>query len=169
MQRLWIHLDGQWLIVPLEKSQFELSANSARPVSPGVCDAPAVVVPCGGDKSQWALIARPGAQVDVNGDRLWLGVRILSDRDCIQVDGGERMYYSASANPTVVTFAGKSAIQCPRCDTAITTGQLVVRCPGCGVHYHQARDLACWLYDVRCRCGHPTDLSEDNCWTPEEC
>ena len=169
MQLLWIHVAGQWNIVPLDGSQVGLAAGAVRPVASGVWDAPAVLLAAGNEKDQWVLIARAGASVEVNGDRVVLGARVLRDRDAIQIDGGERMYFSAEANPRIVAYAGEKNVICPRCNTAISPGQLVVKCPHCRTHHHQTADLGCWLYDVRCQCGQATDLSPDNQWSPEEC
>ena len=67
------------------------------------------------------------------------------------------------------TGAGSTAY-CPRCKQALAKGQPSVRCPQCGILYHQlSEDLPCWTYSETCAlCPQPTDMSAGYRWTPEE-
>ena len=126
---------------------------------------------------QAALVVRPGVPARVNGRHLVGGLRVLDHQDEIRVRG-ESFFYSSETRPAVVPFRlgrGGSRPRCPRCRLELRDGEPSVCCPGCGRWYHeipQREDVPakpCFTYEGRCRlCSHPTALSGETLWRPEE-
>jgi hypothetical protein len=112
----------------------------------------------------WVLV---GA-AQVNGMPLLTGIRVLRDRDELQV-GGLRAFFSAEALAAVrPSPAQGERIFCPRCKQEIEKLSPAVRCPQCRVWHHQTAELPCWTYSERCAsCNQPTDLNAGYRWTPE--
>jgi uncharacterized protein YbaR (Trm112 family) len=118
----------------------------------------------------WVLIAAPGFEVRVNGAAVPLGIRVLADRDEISTDEGGAIYFSTENLARVEPFPGaQNRLFCPRCKQAVETDHPAVRCPQCGVWYHQTDELPCWTYAQHCAlCDQSTQLSAGYRWTPEE-
>jgi hypothetical protein len=121
------------------------------------------------------LLAAEGAPVRVNGLPLLVGVRVLQDRDEIRVGRADSLFFSTESAARVESFSGTGAsVMCPRCKQAIAEASEVVRCPGCGVVHHQAKDLPCWSgYEAEpfatcAMCDQPAALDSGFRWTPEE-
>jgi hypothetical protein len=169
MANLWVYREQQWTTVPLDRDQIELPADQLVGAAPGAHATAAVLAhTAGDDESQWALIVGRGPRVRVNGDRVMLGIRSLRDRDAIQIDGGERIFFSTQSAPVVAAYGGKIAVPCPRCSSEIQPGDLSVQCPRCRAYFHHTGELQCWLYTDRCICDQPTALNDENCWRPDE-
>jgi hypothetical protein len=50
----------------------------------------------------------------------------------------------------------------------IEAGSAVVKCPNCGVVYHQSEERPCWTYADSCSmCARKTDLDAGFQWTPD--
>lgn len=158
MACLWVRDRGEWTAVPLDRDPVELGVEPARAI---------LVSKIEGDKTFWTLVVSPEEIVRVNGDRVMLGIRVMRDRDAIQVGGGARMFFSSESAPTVVSYSGAASVNCARCNTEIRPGDLAVRCPACRVFLHQTAELGCWAYGEACVCGHPTSLNAENCWRPD--
>jgi hypothetical protein len=117
----------------------------------------------------WALVAAPGACVQVNGRAPLGGLQVLNDRDSIRDAEGARYYFSTESLPVVEPFpAGDRPVICGRCRLRLEPSSPAVRCPACSIWYHQGGDLPCWTYDERCAyCGARTALEAGGQWTPE--
>lgn len=120
-----------------------------------------------GGKEAWLLLAAPG-QALVNGQPVWLGLRVLRDRDEIQFTGGGSLFFSTESLARVMDFPGApKQVFCPRCRDRIEPGP-AVKCPACGVWHHQLGDRPCWTYAETCAlCPQPTALNAGFQWTPE--
>lgn len=128
-----------------------------------------------GPEAQWLLLATIGSAIHVNGAPLFVGSKVLRDRDEIvladrQSGQRRRCFFSTERLARVEPFPQTpEASRCPRCQQPIETGTQVVRCPGCGVYHHQFSRLPCWLYGPRCAlCDQATDLNLGYRWTPDE-
>jgi hypothetical protein len=79
------------------------------------------------------------------------------------------VFYSTERLALVEEFPGANApAYCPRCKQAIASGHPAVKCPGCGVYYHQSNELPCWTYtDVCALCPQSTALDAGYQWSPE--
>ncbi|MBD3162962.1 MAG: hypothetical protein GF346_11135 [Candidatus Eisenbacteria bacterium] len=120
-------------------------------------------------REDWVLIESGEDRVRIDGLPLPGGVRVLSDRSEIRLDGGIRMYYSTASIPRMEPFpAGVKRLDCPRCRKPIRAGAEAVRCPSCGVWHHQTDEFPCWSYSTECAsCAAATALDGGACWTPE--
>jgi hypothetical protein len=145
---------------------------------------------------RWVLICSPGSRTRVNGVRLPIGVRVLVDRDAIDVGDcdaidvgdcdaaalgdrdatalGDRqvLFFSSEQLAQVLPFPGKDDhTSCIRCKLPLESGTPAVRCPApeCGFWHHQSDDQSCWTYTAACAsCGHPTAFDADFQWSPWE-
>ena len=166
---------GAWEPVALEGNALALDgAASLRP--PGDGDAggagqAAILVRCAGDRAAdiWALLARPGAGVAVNGLPVDLGMVVLADRDAIGWPLAAPVFFSTERLAAAEPFPADARGFCPRCKDPMEAGATAVRCPGCGVWHHAAGERPCWTYGPQCAaCPQPTALDGGFRWTPEE-
>jgi hypothetical protein len=164
--------------MPLVGEGFALSQNPPQRIQSAAENdetvSPALLVRARNAKpAPWVLIAGAGPDVRVNGDAMLLGVRVLTDRDEISVAGVGELFFSTESLARVEEFTGDltgatPAIYCPRCRQTIDEGVSAVKCPQCGVWYHETEDLNCWTYAETCAlCPQPTDLDAGFRWTPE--
>ena len=180
MAHLWIKDETErWCVMPLVGEGFALSRNPPQRIQ-SVSDKgesvsqTLLVRSKNGKPSPWVLITAAGHDVRVNGDATLLGVRVLADRDEINVAGVGELFFSTESLARVEEFNGEStdttpAIYCPRCRQLVADGALSVKCPQCGVWYHETDELNCWTYAETCAlCPQPTDLDAGFRWTPED-
>ena len=123
------------------------------------------------------LLASPGLRVLVNGLPLLGGMKVLDHRDEI-LAGGEQFVFSEESPPEITSFregAGQREIRCSLCRGVFREGVAIVRCPGCGRLFHhvdagpEGAERHCWTYSDRCRhCGHPTAMTGETLWSPEQ-
>lgn len=182
MAHLWVQDDGRdWAIAQLDGGEaFVLTGDAAWPVrlrqqqqDPSCA---LIVRRQETGKETWILLSPKKAGVRVNGTALWTGMRVLRDRDEIQVEGPGRIYFSRQRPARIEPFPGADGtVFCPRCKLEITPGTPAVRCPNpqCYVWHHESeeRDLLCWSYAEQCSlCRERTDLRPDYrySWTPED-
>ena len=176
---LWMRCDEEWGVLPMTESEVSLAAAAAsRPAAADmrIEGGPAMLVKTRlGDNDAWILLAGP-APVWVNGRRVYAGVRVLDDWDELRINN-ERIYYSTEELPRVEPFvAGEMPTNCARCKQEINHGDPSVRCPACGVVYHQIEsdlkdesDLNCFTYRGACQCCKgPTQLDAGYVRTPED-
>jgi hypothetical protein len=165
MAHLWLReAAGEWAALPL-LGAVDLGARPPR----AAVDATEILLrPLAGSRG-WALVARAGARLRVNGEPLLGDLRVLADRDQIRV-GGETLYFTTEDPARVEPFAGaERPLSCPRCRQALAPGTAAVRCPACGVWHHQSEELPCWTYAATCAlCPRATDLQAGLQWSPEE-
>ena len=174
MAHFWCRGSNEdWVVHSLQSEAYALSRDPESPVQAieKGNGAPAPVVRrYAGDRNEWLLIAGPNpSRVNVDGLPLQLGIRVLRDRDEVRV-GNLRMFYSAETLARIVPFSKTDAKKplCPRCRQPIVEQTPAVRCPQCGVWYHQSEDLPCWTYSEECAlCDQPTELEAGYRWTPE--
>ncbi len=128
-----------------------------------------VVRAVAGGAPVWVLLAMANSEVRVNGFAPVAGMRVLQDRDEIRTGVGGTLFFSMEALASVEEFVGgEQAIYCGRCRQRLEQGHLAVRCPRCGIWYHQA-DLPCWTYSPTCAfCPQSTPLDTGYSWVPEE-
>jgi hypothetical protein len=117
----------------------------------------------------WAIVCPPQSDVRVNGERVPLGLAILSDRDELRVPGQPVRFFSTETIAHVEAFPEDAGGYCPRCKQPIEPESAVVRCPGCGLWHHASDDLPCWSYSTTCAgCAHATAMDAGFKWTPED-
>ena len=175
MAHLWIkNGSDEWAVLPLEADAFSLATNPPRlagDATDGGGDASGVVLMRGrqGDEAFWVLISGGAREVWVNGVALALGVRAVADRDEISVGRVGTFYFSTESLARVEEFPGAAqALYCPRCKLAVERATPSVKCPQCGVWYHQSEELPCWAYAETCAlCPQTTDAGAGFRWTPE--
>lgn len=177
MAHLWLKNGSeQWAVLPLEAEAFVLTTKLPQPLqSAQATDEESVsrVVLLRERReaeASWVLISGRERNVQVNGIPLTLGVRVVADRDEISVEGIGSFYFSTEALARVEAFPGaEQALYCPRCKQQVGKDNPAVKCPQCGVWYHQSEDLPCWSYSETCAlCPQLTDLDAGYRWTPEE-
>jgi rRNA maturation protein Nop10 len=174
MAHLWIKPAAEWEVQALTAAQYELAGARAAVAEPGRAALGAgggrLVRAAAGDPPAWMLLAGDDAAVRVNGRAPVAGACVLEDRDEIRA-GGAQFYFSTETLAAVETFAGGDGrrIHCCRCHQEIAPGAAAVRCPGCGVFYHQTEQLPCYTYAATCaQCGQDTSLQAGFRFVPEE-
>lgn len=176
MAHLWLTDKDEWAVLPLDGAAFVIGGGRVRRTSDLLSLATAqspVGIRRVADSwgTRWALVAAPGARVSVNGMPTNLGLAVLADRDEIRIPGYPPFFFSSEVLAHVEPFPeADSHGLCPRCKKPIAAGCLAVRCPSCGLWYHQsdAERLPCWTYATHCAaCSHPTALDGGFRWTPE--
>jgi hypothetical protein len=170
--------DGSWGVMELDEPEYYWEAGVVPPGtglpedgSNPLASMLRLRYPDG--KEAWAIVAAPEAGNSVNGVPLTLGVKVLSDRDLIQIgEDRKRAYFSTETTARVESFPGLDRpTTCPRCTTIIEPGSPAVRCPGsgCGVWHHANEELPCWTYSEHCAtCKQETSLESEYAWCPEE-
>lgn len=123
------------------------------------------------------LVANPRHHLRVNGQLVVGGIRVLDHKDEI-LHGANRYYFSSESKPELVIYRRQSEsrpVRCPVCRGPVNNGDQVVFCPGCQRVYHQVdgseeqSERPCWTYAASCQfCNHPTSLTGENGWRPEE-
>lgn len=179
MAHVWVRTDRTaWAVVTLADrvdlnhqvvpaaGSFARGNRAQR--QPDAAASASLVRSSAGPTEIWALVATPWS-VRVNGVPVASGLRVLRDRDEIQIAGLDTVYFSTERLTTVdpsPTQAG--SLVCPRCRQAIVANTAAVCCPACGVWHHQTDELSCWTYAERCAlCPQPTRLDVGYQWTPE--
>lgn len=176
MAHLWVkNGSDEWAVLPLEADALSLATNPPRAVGwapdASVRENSGVVLMrvAKGDEAAWVLICGRAREVRVNGVAVALGVRAVADRDEISVGRVGTFYFSTESLARVEEFPGAAqALYCPRCKLAVEQKTPAVKCPRCGVWYHQSEELPCWAYAETCAlCPQTTDTGAGFRWTPE--
>ena len=170
MAHLWVRdASDEWAVLPLEADALSLDASPPRVADGREGDGePGVLLTRAGAET-WVLLSSRAGGVRVNGVPLTLGVRAVADRDEICVDGAGTFYFSSETLARVGPFPGAGqTLYCPRCKLGVEAGSPAVKCPQCGVWYHESEELPCWGYAETCAlCPQPTDAGAGFRWTPE--
>jgi hypothetical protein len=176
MAHLWLMNKDEWAVLSLDGDAFVIGNGKVRRVA-DLLSMVTEQLPVGirrltdSSSAQWALVAAPGARVSVNGMPAHLGLAVLADRDEIRIPGDPPFFFSTEVLAHVEPFPEADAHGlCPRCKKSISTGCPAVRCPNCGLWYHQsdADCLPCWTYATHCAaCSHATALDNGFRWSPE--
>lgn len=120
-------------------------------------------------RASWAVLCGEKAELYVNGELVRIGFRELRHKDEVRLGGGAAVYFSTEETARVVSYARDDAPRCPRCAQAIDKGDRSVRCPGCGVVFHELEERRCWTYAETCAlCDQPTALDGVLRWSPED-
>jgi hypothetical protein len=178
MAHLWI-MDAEklWSIAPLEHDLYSIGigCDGCAELAIGKKDDLALIARhrTGPGKTSWILMVAPEQRICANGVPLLAGIRVLQDRDHIQLfDRGVAVgfYYSSELIPRVDAFPGMDqTVFCPRCKRVIEPGAPAVKCPGCSVWHHQSEEYPCWTYTEVCAmCPQPTDLEAGFEFNPED-
>jgi len=167
----------EWAAQPLVGAQFQLTPGAARPVSrddgaPGATVMALLVRQASrGAPESWALRARPGAGLRLNGAPLRWSLAPVNDRDEILLPDGQRVFFSTERLAEVVPFPGADhPVYCARCKTEIKQGALAVCCPACATWCHQSVEFPCWRYPGTSSCplcDQPNDPEAGYRWSPE--
>ena len=121
------------------------------------------IVLCPLDDAGAVLVIRRDAAVQINGNAIPAGLRVLQDRDEIRFNH-ERFYFS-SQDQLVVETMDSEPVACPRCAGRIEPLTPAVRCR-CHAWYHQSDESPCFTYGETCPlCGASTQLDADP-WDP---
>ena len=160
----------RWAAVPLDRAAFSLVRDSAQTLrlraGAEAADAPATLLRSQLDgQENWVLTG----DARVNGMPLLTGIRVLRDRDELEVNGVHAFFSTETLALVEPMPRGDKRVFCPRCKQGIESESAAVRCPRCRVWHHQSDDLPCWTYAERCAlCDQPTALDAGYRWTPEE-
>jgi hypothetical protein len=191
---LWFQRDDRWSRVAIDAGVRIGRDADKRMIAGGDVVEPlgSVVRFAEHGRERAALIVTPGAPLAVNGFSP-LPLRVLSDRDAIAVSSApdEAVVFTACAPAEPHPFvAGEHAERCARCRQELRAGDASVRCPACGVAYHQGplavarvgdgavggsapavggssargETRECWSYDERC--GACRRGRAQMAWTP---
>lgn len=124
-------------------------------------------------RRQVAIIVRDDVAAFVNGEPVIAGLRVLTHQDEIYAPP-ERFFFSAEERPSIVRLERPEdrAVRCALCRDEIGVGDEFVQCPKCGRRFHQssgpdADARRCFTYKETCVCDHPTTLSGEFAWTPD--
>ena len=186
MTHLWVQdEDTEWAVQPLNGAAVALGPGGVRtarhtaplaaatPPKSSAGDATALLMPASTPEgAAWVMLAPPGVAARINGIGLTAGLRVLADRDEIQVATGVSVFFSTERRAAVVPFRGVSegqSARCPRCQQGIQKDTPSVCCPGCGLSHHQSSDRPCWTYrEVCAMCDQATDLGKGFRWSPAD-
>jgi hypothetical protein len=171
MAHLWARTEsGDWEAVKVEGDVFALVCGPQPVARPDTDGAALCRRTAAGAREAWVLLNPPTVDLRLNGAPLHTGIRVLEDRDAIQLSDGSPTYFSSERLAEVELFPGSpEAVYCPRCKTEIEAGTPAVRCPGCDSWIHQSEVFGCWLYAEHCAlCDHPTALDAGFRWSPED-
>ncbi len=120
-------------------------------------------------RASWAVLCGKDAELYVNGELVRIGFRVLRHKDELRLGRGAAVYFSTEETARVASYARDDAPRCPRCAQAIEKGDRSVRCPGCGVVFHELEERRCWTYAETCAlCDQPTALDAALRWSPED-
>jgi hypothetical protein len=170
MAHLWGEDADGWYVRMLEAAPLALTAESNRPAREAPPAKPVQLIRADvGGTRHWALVTPRDSGIRVNGCAVPAGLCVLADRDEICTGGGRRYFFSTESPAKVEPFpAPEKPVFCGRCRQKIETETPAVRCPNCGIWYHQSAGLPCWTYAETCGfCDHPTALDQGFTWTPE--
>jgi hypothetical protein len=159
-----IRLSAPFLALPeaLPLAGISLEAGSAAPLATLLQSAG------GGGRQRWVLLSASQG-LHVNGVPLLTGMRVLLDHDEIRLGTAGSIFFSAESPAVVEAYPASAApTKCARCTQVILPGMCCVRCPHCGVFWHQSEDWSCWTYSPQCICGQPTALDGSFRWSPED-
>lgn len=170
--------DGRTVARSLDEPRYRLLVQEGRPVILADSDA---APPAAGAlllrterarddaEATWAVLCGEDAELWVNGGWVRIGLRMLRHMDEVRLGGGAPFYFSTERIAEVERYARDDAPRCPRCSHAIEKGEASVRCPSCGVVFHQRDKRPCWTYAETCAlCDQPTALDAGLRWSPEE-
>lgn len=176
MAHLWLQNENcQWIAQPLSGSELKLQSflvgpkKESQAAITGIADV--LVLRTESDsQDEWSILSGQECRITINGIPLFLGIRILNDRDDIRWDRNSFAFYSSEEPAAVVSLKeGDQKLFCPRCKQEIAPGTPAVRCPGCGIWHHQSEHLPCYTYAENCAtCTRKTALDNGYNWTPEE-
>jgi hypothetical protein len=167
MAVLWMNNLKQWMPLPLNGQAMAFTADAVQQTVETPGDADAQIVPAM-NSAQWALLARSGITASVNGEALYLGIRVLRDRDAIRIAAGNQIFFSTESLAQVVAFPENRPIPCARCKTEIAPQSPAVKCPQCGAWHHQTDVFPCWTYAAHCAaCERMTEMNDQYHWTPD--
>jgi hypothetical protein len=120
-------------------------------------------------KQRWAMIVfdKGNRVLHLNGMTPF-SLHVLQDRDELSA-AGQKLYFSSEQVVQIEKFElakGQQPLNCPRCKDVIEAGTPAVKCPACGLWFHESEELGltCWSYDAKCLCGHSTKGGEG--WKP---
>ena len=174
MAHLWLRDEtAEWMVLPLGAEAFDLSVSPPRPTrlplgSEGA-DSRVLLVRMQ-EAREWVLLSGPKCRVRVNGFTICSGIRVLSDRDEIRIDGFGAFFFSTERLAVIEPLPKtERPVFCPRCKQEIREETPAVQCPQCKVWHHQSPELPCWTYAPTCALDdQATDLDADYRWTPTE-
>ena len=160
----------EWAVASLDGEAFSLISGPGQTLclraGAEAAAAPATLLRSQLDgRESWVLTGT----ARVNGMPLRTGIRVLRDRDELEI-GGLCTFFSTETLALVEPMPrGDKPVFCPRCKQGIEPESAAVRCPQCRVWHHQSDDLPCWTYAEHCTlCDQPTALDAGYRWTPEE-
>lgn len=173
MAHLWFRNDEDiWTVMPLDGHAVDVSVHPPRVLAEGFRlgeDAMAAVVRVDTHVSPvWGLVVAAEADVRVNGYSPVARLHVLEDRDEIKTAMFESLFFSTEALARVEEFeVTERPVFCGRCRGRIGEG-MAVRCPHCGIWYHQTGERPCWTYAPNCAfCPQSTSLDAGFDWVPE--
>lgn len=160
---------AEWAVTPLDGGAVALGGDTDGPDESQRGGSALLLRSRRGAEEIWLVMSTSPRGVRLNGAPLSTGIRVLADRDELQLDGRGRFFFSTERLVRIETYgAGERPVVCPRCKLPIEVGTLAVCCPQCAVWHHQSVDSPCWIYSEHCAlCPQPTPLDCGYRWTPE--
>jgi hypothetical protein len=176
MPHLWVQdEENEWAVLPLDGDCLELSSIPTpmfRCLDSTFSVPPALLRTRDDASEQWTLVAGAEHRVTVNGTPLGTGIRVLRNRDQVDISGVGSVFYSSERQARIEPLpTGLGEVFCPRCRQRIEEGTPAVRCPGpqCGLWYHQSHEYPCWLYAPTCAvCPQRSALDAGFQFCPED-
>ena len=174
MAHMWHRNEEEtWSAMPLNGQAVDISVYPPRVLADSFRlgeDALAAVIRGGAAEAPfWVLMVAADGDVRINGFAPVAGLRVLCDRDEIRATPSRTLFFSTETLARVEEFpSGDRAIFCGRCRQPMRDAESAVRCPQCGIWYHQHDQLPCWTYAPSCGfCPQSTALDAGFAWTPE--
>ena len=171
MAHLWVRSkDDEWRELPLEATALDMTQYPPAPLRSPSAASNVALFPRQAETAGWVLLWRHGHDVYINGIPLDTGIRLLQNRDEVRIDGRDPLFFSTEVLPFVESFtAADRDVYCPRDKSKVEPGTPSVRCPQCGVVYHQSEDRPCYTYSPHCAtCPRSTDLEAGYEWVPSD-
>lgn len=174
MAHLWFRdTDETWTAMPLGTRAVDVSVSPPRLLgdagNAGSNTGVVVARAADGDAAIWVLVDVAGMDVRVNGLSPVGGLQVLQDGDEIRISPAGALFFASVSPARVEEFSGGlEPISCARCSQPMEAGQPAVRCPQCGLVYHQLTNRGCWVYGPNCCCSQKTALDAGYEWVPED-
>ena len=154
MPHLWYLKNGEWIAESLAAS---------RPLHEWTRDGSALVqIASAYSRRRVHALLDAGASLQVNGESIATGMRVLRDHDEVLCPDGTRLWFSTESITEVVAYPGRAdsdsdTERCPRCHCRIERGSDAVACTFCFNFYHYTADRRCFSLHDRCAvCQHAT-------------
>jgi len=153
MAYVWFEREDEWAAMRLSEMPVDVGGRVPRAVTPGHSSIGTKQIPAqkatqivqvgAGRRQASVLIWSPDKTVRVNGWTLTTGIRVLADRDEIRIGDRTPVFYSSESVARSRSSPEATARSSATLYAADRKRKAVVRCPDCGLMYHQDAELRC--------------------------